>query len=69
MKKTLIHTNPHLADEQRRMEIHRRQARESSLFEGARGLPKDQPPESQTSRAPASKASAKKSVSKAKSPR
>lgn len=38
MKKTLIHTNPYLRDPARREALLRRQALNSSVFEGARGL-------------------------------
>lgn len=78
MKKTLIHTNPHLADPERRAWLIHRQALESSIFEGARGLPplpasheapKQRPGEIADSQSAADMASAKKSVSKSKSQR
>ena len=44
---TLIDSNPHLRDDEERRRMTEENARESSMFEGARGLPRA---ESQTPR-------------------
>lgn len=59
--KSLAETNPYVRDPETRRRLIARNARQSSVFEGARGLPAaDQPVRA---RKPRASASAKKSVS------
>lgn len=62
MKKPLIETNPYLKDPERRLRMITRCVWQSSVAEGARGLPK--PHDCDSSCKPARKASTKKSVNK-----
>lgn len=61
MKKSLITTNPYIRDEQRREQLLLRNVRDSSAFEGARGL--KAPADYSTSRSERRNASRKKTVS------
>ena len=60
---SLAESNPHLRDPERLAEIIAHSAWESSVFEGARGLPRPKRPNKRRQRPPRSTASAMKAAS------